>query len=578
MNREGIFMFVRYDKFSGCANAMKAVGIYTLTIGSPNTAISAEPSDGIICTGNSSTLTLSAAGPSTKYKYQWYKDGMVISGAINQTYQTTEAGKYTVKVTHRATGCEATTPDADAVKATIDNQAPTIGTIASQSATAAGSCTFTVPDLKDTTLANSNDDHDSTVTFVSQSPAAGDTITANTNVTVTVKDDCGNEASRTVNVTIPAALTVTTTLVDTIDCFGQTATVSVKAIGGTGSYSYSIDGNDWQTSDTLRGIARGSHTFFAKDGNGCTAKSTRSIDAPAVDLTVGVRVDNETCAGNDGAVTLTVSGGTPGYTYQWKKNGTDHATTQDLSNVEADTYTVVVTDSKGCLKSDTATVGLTNNLTVTYPTNAALCSGAELNIVPSASHTVTYTWNAPTATGITGAVAGDSATAIHADTLVNSTTEAQTITYQVTAMTSNGKCTFSEKDVPVTVYAPVSGGTIYGDTIICSYRDNDGTFHYKSLELTNVQYATGGAPLGTYSWTKNGTAIQDANNPSYTPGEIEDGTYSFTRIYNNECGIQSSNTVDVEVVDAGTIAPGSICNTAGACDVQLCSNVPLATH
>ncbi|NDJ00212.1 hypothetical protein GWA97_14135, partial [Flavobacterium sp. LaA7.5] len=66
---------------------------------------------------------------------------------------------------------------------------------------------------------------------------------------------------------------------------------------------------------------------------------------------------NVSCnAGSNGAVDLTVTGGTAPYTYLWNTT----ATTQDLSGLTAGTYEVTVTDANGC----TATA----SVTVTQPT------------------------------------------------------------------------------------------------------------------------------------------------------------------------------------------------------------------
>ena len=46
----------------------------------------------------------------------------------------------------------------------------------------------------------------------------------------------------------------------------------------------------------------------------------------------------------DGAINISVAGGTPGYTYLWSNS----ATTQDLTGVAAGGYSCVITDANGC--------------------------------------------------------------------------------------------------------------------------------------------------------------------------------------------------------------------------------------
>jgi gliding motility-associated-like protein len=64
----------------------------------------------------------------------------------------------------------------------------------------------------------------------------------------------------------------------------------------------------------------------------------------------------ESCAGNDGYISLDISGNGP-FTIEWKDNsGTVVSTEAELSGVTAGDYTVTITDSKGCILTETFTV------------------------------------------------------------------------------------------------------------------------------------------------------------------------------------------------------------------------------
>ncbi|MBL0051221.1 MAG: SprB repeat-containing protein [Bacteroidetes bacterium] len=80
-------------------------------------------------------------------------------------------------------------------------------------------------------------------------------------------------------------------------------------------------------------------------------------------------VTNVNCNGNsNGAININVAGGTTPYTYSWS-NG---ATTQNVTNLSPNTYTVTVTDANGC----TATL----SQAITQPNALALTIGTVTNV------------------------------------------------------------------------------------------------------------------------------------------------------------------------------------------------------
>ena len=86
---------------------------------------------------------------------------------------------------------------------------------------------------------------------------------------------------------------------------------------------------------------------------GITCQSLCPTTPPPCTLKIELEGTNIKCRGdNDGAINLTVTGGTPPFTYKWS-NG---ATTQDLRYLCPGTYCVKVKDSKNCVVEKCITI------------------------------------------------------------------------------------------------------------------------------------------------------------------------------------------------------------------------------
>jgi gliding motility-associated-like protein len=108
-------------------------------------------------------------------------------------------------------------------------------------------------------------------------------------------------------------------------------------------------------------LAAGSYSVIVTDANGCsTASLPVTITQPSAALSASATGESLICSGDaDGNITLTVQGGTPTYTYSWKKTGdnvTVVSTAQNPSGLSAGTYNVLVTDSNGCTTTASATI------------------------------------------------------------------------------------------------------------------------------------------------------------------------------------------------------------------------------
>lgn len=105
-----------------CTSAPSADFIVTPTSGTnaPSIAATGNP---ILCAGQSVQLTATSTGGTPAY--QWYKDGMPISGAIGADYTASEAGNYTARITNIA-GCGSDFSNTVTVSAPPQAATPTI--------------------------------------------------------------------------------------------------------------------------------------------------------------------------------------------------------------------------------------------------------------------------------------------------------------------------------------------------------------------------------------------------------------------------------------------------------------------
>ena len=161
--------------------------------------------------------------------------------------------------------------------------------------------------------------------------------------------------------TIPIIPTVKT--VSTVSCFGgNDGIATVTHEGGIGPYTYAWNTNPAQTTQTATNLSAGTYSVTVKDSRDSIATATITItQPPAISNVIASVTKNVDCFGEAGgsAIVSNPTGGTPPYAYSW--NTVPEQKSQIASDLKAGSYTVTVTDAKGCSAQSTVTITQPNS-------------------------------------------------------------------------------------------------------------------------------------------------------------------------------------------------------------------------
>ncbi len=195
---------------------------------------------------------------------------------------------------------------------------------------------------------------------------------------VTVYDSTtGCSATFTDTITNPGGLNGAAFVINSACAGSNTGVAAVIASGGTPPYSYS-----WNTvppilNDTASGIPGGTYVVTVTDAHGCITTDTVNVNNTSSPLNIVVtHVDSLPCyTSNNGTASISVSGGTPGYTYSWSTTPVQTGTM--ATGLSPGTYYITVTDTLGCSNTDSATVYSPDSIFIDGHSADASCAGGD---------------------------------------------------------------------------------------------------------------------------------------------------------------------------------------------------------
>jgi hypothetical protein len=344
---------------------------------------------------------------------------------------------------------------------------------------------------------------------------------------VTVSDKNGCSISASSGITQPTALVSNFTSVDA-SCYGTASgSINASVTGGVLPYTYAWTGPSSfsATTQDLSNLNVGLYHLITHDANGCeNGPMDVFINQPSLLTINAVQTAQVSCNGaSDGAINATPNGGTLPYSYLWSGPTAYSSTLEDPSGLFAGSYSVTLTDNKGCtattninvttVSDNTAPVINCHNDTIVKSNNscAYLQVGAGLNATATDNCQLsTLTYNLTGTTSGSGNSLGN----------ISFNKGITTVTWTATDAAGNSAtCSFNvtvnDSTAPSIVSCGVTGtANVFTDPGFCSYT------HHGSTWIPNVSDNCIDAVALAYSITgaTSGSGTNSLNNVEFNYG------------------------------------------------------------
>ena len=371
------FYTVEVEDANGCADQVS----FTITEPSPLTSQVTSTSDAT-CSDPNGSATVAVNGGTSSYSYRW-------ENSLNQPVGTSAiltgapGGIYTAIITD-ANGCITTST------ATISSED---GAEATTSSLAGTSCFNSA-------------DGSATVSIVGVGPfdvlwSSGETTLTAANLlpgsnTVTITDANGCTVVETITIPSPAAITSSIVTEQTPTCWDSSdGALEIQASGGTGSYTYT-----WSTGTSgalLTNVTQGAYTVTITDSNGCELEEELTLIG-VEEITLTTEAIRPSCEGqSDGSLSVTTTGGNGNYNYDWSTGSTSNS----IINIPSGTYSVTVTDERGCTITEDLVLGEADPFEIAIE-DVVVCTGSVAQVTAPVSGT-SYSWTSSTGFASTAA-------------------------------------------------------------------------------------------------------------------------------------------------------------------------------
>jgi len=171
--------------------------------------------------------------------------------------------------------------------------------------------------------------------------------------------------------------------------------IIASAIKGVTPYLYSIDGINYQYSNTFNNVPVGTYKVYVKDANNFKDSSTQTKIIPKC-ISNTITISNELCSGHNAIVTLKTSGGTKPYTATISDNAGNANNFNYTDSIgiiyaqKAGKYTIRIFDINAVVFTDSIVISNTVP-TINLGNDTTLCDGTSLLLSPNLPG-ANFTW------------------------------------------------------------------------------------------------------------------------------------------------------------------------------------------
>ncbi len=510
------------------------------------------------CGAANGTATANASGGIMPYTYNW--ENVAAPGTSISTMNPATnlvAGSYNVTVTD-ANGCEVTgsTSINNTGGATLSNPMTTDATCGG----ADGTATITATGGLMPYTFNWENTANPGALVSTTNPATG---LASGNYSVTVTDGNNCTAIETITVNDLGGPTLSNPTATDANCGGSDGTATITVSNGTMPYTFNWEntanpGTSVSIMNPATGLGAGTYNVTVSDANSCTAIEIVTVSDAGGPTVSGLTTTDATCGGTDGTATLTPTGGTMPYSFNWENAanpGASVSTSNPATGLAAGNYNITINDANNCATIEMVTINDIGGPALINPiTTDATCGNADGTATITATGGImpyTYDWENTANPGVLVSMA----------TLV---TDLPAGTYSVT-VTDMNNCTVVETIIVNDLAGPILFNPISTDATCGSA---DGT--------ANVT-VTGGTMPYSFNWentTSPGTSVSTTNPAT----GLAAATYNVTVSDANGCtAIETVNVSDAgspTVVSVNTLPPTDCVTSEGTATITLTGGTP----